>query len=308
MAVFDQPDHVRRTIDSVLVQRGVEFELIIIDDGATATVKQVLKEYMAEQRVRVVEQSNHGLTAALINGCKQSQHPLVARIDAGDIMLPTRLSMQANLLALQESVGLVASWVDMVTEEGYSLYRNCLSTAEILAGARALDADQVRTPFHASVMFRKSIYERAGGYRPEFYFAQDCELWSRMAVITKFHVIDKVLTIGLFSPAGISGQFGEYQRHLTSLVAKANGARLHGMADEPIYKAAQVLRPQFPRVAADDSGANRSDFAALYFLARCLSDNHSPHASEYWRKTIRVKPYSVISWLFLVRSLFYRGG
>ena len=36
MSVYDQPEHVRVTVDSVLAQQGIEFEFIIVSDGAVS--------------------------------------------------------------------------------------------------------------------------------------------------------------------------------------------------------------------------------------------------------------------------------
>jgi hypothetical protein len=51
-----------------------------------------------------------------------------------------------------------------------------------------------KNPFtHGEVMFRKTIYDEVGGYRPFFKYAQDYDLWLRMSRRTKFGVVPEVL-------------------------------------------------------------------------------------------------------------------
>ena len=303
MSVFERAEHVRFTIESVLAQTGVEFEFVLIDDGATQSVKQVLEEYSDNSQIRVLRQSNSGLTKALINGCTAARHPLIARIDTGDIMLQDRLRLQAEVLSKHAEIGLVTSWVDFVTQEGYPLYQVRNNEAELTAGVAALEADHLITPVHASVMFRSTTYIKAGGYRKEFYFAQDCDLWSRLICHGEMRVIEKVLTKGLFAASGISGRYHEQQQKLKNLVAQSNRLRAQNLSDEPLLAKAKLLRP-----TPDGLDVHAlSEFPALYFLARCLDKNRSKHAKEYWRRAISARPWNILVWALYLRSWFYRS-
>lgn len=304
MSVYDQATHVKRTIESVLVQVNVNFELIVIDDGADTTVKNVLRNYKTDDRVIIIEQDNQGLTKALIKGCELARFDYIARIDAGDTMTENRLSIQSQVLDDNTDVGLVCSWVTIMTEEGYLLYEIKLDQNKLAVGLSNTDPDNIHTPFHASVMFRKSAYQQAGGYRSEFYFAQDCDLWARMATYCKFAVVPQFLTSGLYSPRGISGRYLSAQRDLTSLIAESNILRNQGERDDAVLKKAELIRPA---VLQEQNGLGHSNFSALYFIARCLSRNHSKHAKKYWWRAISAKPLSILSWGNFFFSLFYRN-
>ena len=305
LSVFDQAEQVRGTINSVVSQEGVEFELIIVDDGADAPTKSVLESYAADPRMTILTQPNRGLTQALISACAAAKYPLVARIDAGDRMLEGRLQVQSELLSAKPQVVLVTSWVNVVTEEGYRLYQYRPTSQQLEAGARATRPDQVVTPYHASVMFRLSAYRETGGYRPEFYFAQDCDLWSRLSAYGRFAVLDKPLTQGVFLPSGLSGRYRAQQQALKKLVAEANQQRQSSAADNDILDRAVSHRPSAPglqKVPGDESAAS---FEALYFIAKCLSDNRSIHARKYWRRAISARPWSILSWAYLMISWSY---
>jgi hypothetical protein len=68
LPVFDQADLVAASIDSVLAQSHDRFELIVVDDGSTDGVRDVLLRYLGDPRVRVLTQPNQGLPKALSTG------------------------------------------------------------------------------------------------------------------------------------------------------------------------------------------------------------------------------------------------
>ena len=302
MSVFDNPDHVIRTIESVLAQSNVLLDFVIVDDGATEGVKSVLNSFSECQQIRVFQQPNQGLTKALIKGCFEAKYDLIARIDAGDIMQPNRLKKQADILIEQQSIGLVTSWVNVVTEEKYFLYDIKFDSDALMRAVISPDEEKLRTPFHASVMFRKSLYNKVGGYREQFYFAQDCDLWPRMVQDAGLFVVPEVLTIGVFNKRGISGLHLQEQRNLKSLVAQQNSL---SEVDITLLKKAEKIRPSVDNLNCE-ANSRASDFSTMYFLARCLSKNKSQYAKKYWYRTIKLHPLSVKSWVNFFLSLFYR--
>jgi len=308
MSIYDEPSHVQKTVDSVLAQHGINFEFVIISDGASEAVLNVVRRYLDDPRVRLIEQENQGLTKALINGCHQAQAPYIARIDAGDEMLEGRLALQNQRLNDFPDVGIVASWVEIRTLEDYFLYQLDFSTEQLNRQIRASSPAEFRSPFHASVMFRKSMYQQAGGYRAEFYFAQDCDLWCRMLECCELQVIEKSLTKGIFSDRGISGKYAYEQQQLLSLILQARELRANNQTDKEILEKAYELRPS--RLSANRKLATQSSaspFDGLYFVAKILTNNRSKYAFNYWVKVLKCRPLSIKSWLFSIKSLLYIG-
>jgi len=252
MSVYDDPDHVHKTIESVLKQKGVDFEFIIVSDGASEAVVDVVKSYIGDLRVRFIQQSNTGIQ----------------------------------------------------TEEGYFLYDLSFSNSELNQAIRALSVDEFRSPFHASVMFRKSVYFAVGGYRDSFYFAQDCDLWSRMIDCSKLEVIESVLTYGIFSAAGISGKYASEQKKLLALILQARTLRLDNMSDDDVLKEAYQLRP-IKTLNKPLKKAPKSSFPGLYFIAKILTDNKSKYALMYWCRVLKCRPLSIKSWFFTMLSILY---
>jgi len=137
------------------------------------------------------------------------------------------------------------------------------------------------------------LYQQVGGYRQEFYFTQDCDLWSRMIERSGIRVIDAVLSNAIFSPSGISGHHQAQQTVLVKLVVQGIALRRQGLSDSLILEAAKKIHPA-------KNIKKKSEFESIYFIAKVLTDNRSRHAKEYWQRALRLKPWSFKARLFSV--------
>jgi glycosyltransferase involved in cell wall biosynthesis len=83
------------SIDSALEQSLAALELIIIDDGAPASVRETLRrKQAADPRVHTIE--NECLTRSLNRGLGQARGRYIARIDEGDLWRPTKLESRST--------------------------------------------------------------------------------------------------------------------------------------------------------------------------------------------------------------------
>ncbi len=123
-----------------------------------------------------------GLVAALNCGIARAEAPLIARMDADDIMHPARLERQRDFLVRRRNVALVGCRVKLfpssVIRAGYREYvrwqNACISVEDIA------DNIYVESPFaHPSVMVRRSVFDKLGGYA-DGEFPEDYDMWLRM--------------------------------------------------------------------------------------------------------------------------------
>jgi glycosyltransferase involved in cell wall biosynthesis len=170
-------------IDSVIAQTEEAWELVAVDDGSSDATWAVLRDAAArDPRIRPLRhESNRGIVAALETGLAATRAAKVARLDADDTCMPERLARQADFLDANPEVGLVGCRVvfggDRRRHAGYALHvdwTNQLVSPQEIALNRF-----VESPFsHPSVMFRRGLVDRFGGYR-DGPFPEDYELWLR---------------------------------------------------------------------------------------------------------------------------------
>lgn len=182
MPVFNAASTVERAVESLRRQTFPDWELVVVDDGSTDATRTVLMRLgRGEPRLRLRLMPHVGLVRALREGLAEVRGELIARMDADDESLPDRLAAQTTFLQRHPRAGLVGSLVefggDRATAGGYALHvdwMNSVVTPEDIALNRF-----VESPFaHPSVMFRRGLLERHGGYR-EGDFPEDYELWLR---------------------------------------------------------------------------------------------------------------------------------
>lgn len=175
MSVYNAERYLARAVESILDQDLVNFEFIAIDDGSTDRSRSILRSF-ADERLVVMEQTNHGLPRALNRGIRESRAPLIARMDADDISMPERLRLQVEFLDQNSDYVAVGSNANVIDEEGQYVY-----TTDKPLDDKTLRARLPETPFiHPSSMFRKSAFDAAGRYCEQMITAQDTVLFNRL--------------------------------------------------------------------------------------------------------------------------------
>lgn len=183
MPAFNAAATLPEALRSLSEQTLAEWELLAVDDGSTDATWEILAAAAAgDPRIRPLRHAaNRGIVAALDTALAAATAPLVARFDADDFCFPERLARQADYLDSHPEIGLVSCRVafggDRERQGGYAAHvdwLNGLVEAEDIRRNRF-----VESPFaHPSVMFRRELVERFGGYR-DGPFPEDYELWLR---------------------------------------------------------------------------------------------------------------------------------
>jgi glycosyltransferase involved in cell wall biosynthesis len=297
MGVYNGAATLRATLESILAQEDVDFELIVVDDGSTDDTPSILREY---PRVRVITQQNAGLTKALIAGCAAARGRYIARHDTGDTSHPRRLIKQKQALDEDPTLAFVSCWTEYVGPEGEPLYTSRGSGA----GKEAIDIIDITKEHgvvdgptaHGAVMFRRDAYERAGGYRAAFYFGQDWDLWYRLAEVGRFRMIEEVLFTVMIEPATISSASREAQMACARLSHEALLARRRGVADDEVLERAAGIQRSKKKARC---GAARG----WYFIGEALRRNRDRRARRYLRRAIAECPLMAKAWIRYLQAL-----
>lgn len=303
MGVRDAGEYLRPTLESVLGQQGVDLEFVIVDDGSRDGSSEILREYAGrDPRVRLLAQPCRGLTEALIRGCEAARGAYVARQDAADVSRPGRLARQKEALDADPRLAFVSCWTEyrgpdreyLFTSRDSGAARSPSDVVVKAADGRASLADG--PSHHGSVMFRGSCYRRAGGYRSEFFLAQDRDLWFRLAEHGLFQAIPESLYVALVLPASRSSSYRAVQHRLGGLARRAFELRQSGRPEREVLDLAETLRPEGP------AEAPRRLAGAHYFVGEALRRNRDPRCMKYFRRTLRADPLHAAGWVRLLQA------
>jgi glycosyltransferase involved in cell wall biosynthesis len=194
MSVYNGLPYLHAAVEGILAQTFPDFEFIIINDGSTDATPSVLEHFAeVDARIRILENpKNIGYTNSLNRGISIARGELIARQDADDFSLPTRLARQVEFLDRHPQVGLVGTLPEFIDERGHTLpvgnYK--LLTDNATMQEAILDQNCIH---HGSVMFRRALLEIVGVYKPELEPAEDYDLWLRLAEVSQIANLDQPL-------------------------------------------------------------------------------------------------------------------
>ena len=167
--VYNVERYLAECVDSVLEQTMGDFEIILVDDGATDSSGAMCDDYAArDPRVRVIHRPNGGLSAARNTGLDAAAGEYVYFLDSDDYIAPNTLQ-KLHALAEREGADVVFfdAWVFFTDCEPdpkvYQYHRSrdygCKPGREMLP--ELLDTDEYRTAVPL-MLFRRGYMAEQG--------------------------------------------------------------------------------------------------------------------------------------------------
>lgn len=213
MSVYNGEKFVGSAIKSILAQTFNDFEFIVINDGSTDKTSEILATF-DDQRIKVIHQSNMGLTKSLNKGIQLARGEYIARMDSDDVALPERLEKQVKFMDANPDVGVVGTAYYEIDACGKIIGKKTFPICD-----KELKKVLIRyNPlFHGSVMIRRSVFEQVGLYNEQFQKSQDYELWFRVIKHFKLANLSEPLMMRRYTPTNISVA---YERQQIALALK----------------------------------------------------------------------------------------
>ena len=188
MPAYNAARHIPEAIQSVLAQSHADFELLVINDGSTDETPTILEECARQDpRIRILSQENRGMAESLNRALMETQAEWVFRMDADDIMLPERLQRQIAFIQANPEVKVASCLAQYISETGKKLGK---STSELMTVEKFhwyVQHHEAIGLLHPGVVMHRETVLSVGGYRGQFWPADDIDLWNRLA--EKGHVI-----------------------------------------------------------------------------------------------------------------------
>jgi colanic acid/amylovoran biosynthesis glycosyltransferase len=182
---YNAASTLRKTLDSVLAQTFTSFEIVVVDDGSTDDTMAVATT-ADDPRVRVLAQSNAGVSAARNRGAAAARGELLAFLDADDLWAPDKLACQVAALQAHPDAGLAFSWTAYVDDRGDRLP---VGDVAIRAEGWVFRDLLLRGNFVASgsgALIRRTAFDAVGGFEPTLRTAEDWDFYLRVAAICPF--------------------------------------------------------------------------------------------------------------------------
>ena len=188
MPFYNDQKFLDQAIASIVNQTFKDFEFIIINDASTEDADKIVQKYLLDERIIYVKNiENQGIVKNLNHGLKIAKADIIARMDGDDVAEPARFSNQFTFLEQNKDIDVVGSFVKIIDE----------NDAQTDQRTKPIDPELIKKDLiiyspvvHPAVMFRKDVINSVGGYRQQYLFSEDIDLWYR--VVYSGHKISNV--------------------------------------------------------------------------------------------------------------------
>ena len=178
MAVFNDEDWLKYSVESILNQTFRYFEFIIVDDGSTDSSIDILNYYQSiDKRIKIIRKKNTGLYDSLNVGIKSAESEWIARIDSDDISESTRLEKQYHLALNIGKKFIIGTNLKVIDPSGRIISENKYPKTHKGLKNNLITLNKFFA--HSSAFFNFSIFEKLGGYRLHYKVSGDYDFWLR---------------------------------------------------------------------------------------------------------------------------------
>ena len=177
----------RGSINSILNQTFLDFELILLDDGSTDGSLEVAKSF-SDNRIRIISDGvNLGLPSRLNKLTDLAKGEYIARMDADDLVASDRIIKQVEYLNKNKDINLVSTGICSISNTD-DLISFRLPTQDKRLNTSINTAVYGKTEVaHASIMARKDWYVR-NRYNETAKLMEDYQLWLDATIKNDFKV------------------------------------------------------------------------------------------------------------------------
>ena len=180
--VHNGEKYIKESLDSCLGQTYQDSEIIVVNDASADGTLEILKEYGDRIKIITVEKQN-GLGNVINIGIKESKGKYIARMDADDVMYPTRLEKQVEYMENNPDCVAVGGQIDIIDSNS-----NVTGHREYVLEESKIKRNMfIYQPFaHPAVMLRKSSAEEVGLYPEDLWKVEDVKFFFLLSKLGTF--------------------------------------------------------------------------------------------------------------------------
>jgi len=177
-------------LDSIWTQTFADYEVIVVDDGSADDTLAYL-EAVQEPRLRFFSEPHRGISAAANAGLRAARGEFVARLDSDDLWTPDMLATELPALEARPEAGFVYARMRRVDEQGRPTDRVFGQPPRFPNHLlKSLVWEDCTT--HCTVIARRDLLEKIGGYDESLPANEDWDLMLRMAARRPYVFVDRV--------------------------------------------------------------------------------------------------------------------
>ncbi|MFC1510449.1 glycosyltransferase family 2 protein [Candidatus Omnitrophota bacterium] len=174
--VYNGAQYIQAAVESVLSQTFQDLEIIVVDDGSTDKVKDILNHWIKDNIIQYIYQENRGLPAARNTGIKAAQGRFIKFLDSDDFLYPKQIEGQVDQIILNDNFFSISDYC-LLRPKGEIVHFEYHPIDEKHQLAAFFEVNQA--PVHAFLV-SKAIIQKAGCFDETLTACEDWDLWIRI--------------------------------------------------------------------------------------------------------------------------------
>ncbi|MCA1959543.1 MAG: glycosyltransferase [Desulfomonile sp.] len=193
---YNRVELLKQTVDSVRRQTFPDFELIVVNDGSSDGTSEWLD---TQPDIRRLDRENSGIAASRNAGAAIAAGRWFAFLDHDDLWAPDKLEVQAKFAKENPEVALIAARHVRIGRNKETPRRNRWIKGDLFV--KAFSESFIHT---SSVMIRRDVFHEIGGFPTRYRFADEFDVWLRIAARHPIAYVDDPLVFIRFYEANTS--------------------------------------------------------------------------------------------------------
>lgn len=188
--VYNSEDYIKDALNSIVTQTYTNLEIIIVDDCSTDQSIEIINSFQ-DSRIRLIRnEENKGIPYNRNLGLNESKGKYMAIMDADDIAMPNRIEEQVAFMEKHQDIDAIGTYYEMFGSKVSRTFKpKYISPEEIKV--QLLFFSQIGNP--TAMVRLETIKKHQITYNPEYFVAQDYDMWVQISKVGKLHILPDVL-------------------------------------------------------------------------------------------------------------------
>lgn len=224
--VYNGEKTIQETINSVLDQTFIDFELIIINDGSSDRTVEIIQEIIQEiinqnldPRIKLYNYPNKGLSASRNRGIQRSQGDYLSFLDADDLWTKDKLAAQYQALQNKPTAAVAYSGTRRINEYSEILYDIPLAKIRGNIYDYLLLRDIVGSG--SNPLIQRQALLAIGGFDESLRAAEDWDMWIKLSAKYEFIDVPEHQVLYRRSPQSMSSQITRQEQETLKVINHA---------------------------------------------------------------------------------------